>query len=66
MVNTGSDGIFGYPDFFSDNGYKYGYFIRISNSNTMSDIRRISNIRILSRINLLGYPDSCVHFVDFL
>jgi hypothetical protein len=32
----------------------------------MSDIRRISNIQIFSRINLQGYPDSYVHFVDFL
>jgi hypothetical protein len=35
MVNTGSDGIFGYPEFFSDNGYEYGYFVRISKSNTI-------------------------------
>jgi hypothetical protein len=54
MVNTGSDGIFGYADFFLDNGYEYRYFVRISNSNTMS---RISNIRIFSRVNLLGYLD---------
>jgi hypothetical protein len=32
----------------------------------MSDIHRISNIRIFSRINLFGYPDSCVYFVNFL
>jgi hypothetical protein len=31
----------------------------------MSDIYWISNIQIFSRINLLGYPDSYVHFVDF-
>jgi hypothetical protein len=35
MVNTGSVGIFGCPDFFSDNGYEYGYYVRISNSNTI-------------------------------
>jgi hypothetical protein len=35
MVNAGSDGIFGYPDLFSDNGYVYGYSVRISNSNTI-------------------------------
>jgi uncharacterized membrane protein len=51
MVNTGSDGIFGYPDFFSDNGYEYIYYVRISNSNNMSNTRRVSNIRISSRIS---------------
>jgi hypothetical protein len=42
----------------------FGYRIRIrifcsdiEFEYNMSDIRRISNIRIFSRINLLGYPD---------
>jgi hypothetical protein len=52
MVNTCSDGIFGYPDFFLDNGYEYRYSVRISNSII------ICLISIMYRISgyLLEYP----------
>lgn len=35
MVNIVSDGIFKYLDFFSNNGYGFGYFVWISDSNTI-------------------------------
>jgi hypothetical protein len=55
MVNTGSDGIFGYPDFFRITDMNTDIISDIEFEYNMSDIRRISNIRILFRINLLGY-----------